>query len=343
MMQSNTVGARIEAIGLYFPDASLDNKKLAEELGDWAPEKILEKTGIRERRIAAEGQTALDLAEHACRNLLDKPGVSAEEIDFIILCTQAPDYILPTSACILQHALGLRTSIGAFDINLGCSGFVYGLSIASGLIASGSAQQVLLVTSDTYSKFINKKDRSVRTLFGDGASASLIVSSPNLQSTIGPFVFGTDGAGAKHLIVPAGGARNANSEETRIEQVDGSGNVRSQDNLFMDGAAIMAFTLAEVPKAFSAVLLKAGLVIDDIDYVVFHQANAFMLSALRKKMKIPEEKMPCRFENVGNTVSSTIPIVIEELMASGKFQPGQKIALVGFGVGLSWSACIISL
>ncbi len=343
MMQSNTVGARIDAIGLYFPEEILDNSRLAEELGDWTSEKILEKTGIRERRIAAERQTALDLAISACRNLLDKPGVVADEIDFIILCTQAPDYILPTSACILQNALGLRTSIGAFDINLGCSGFVYGLSIASGLIASGSARQVMLVTSDTYSKFINKKDRSVRTLFGDGASATLIVASPDMQSTIGPFVYGTDGAGAKHLIVPAGGARKAKSEQTGNEQADGSGNIRSENNLFMDGAAIMAFTLAEVPKAFASILSKAGVTLDEVDYVVFHQANAFMLSALRRKMKIPEEKMPCRFEDVGNTVSSTIPIVIEELMSSGKFAPGKKIALIGFGVGLSWSACIISL
>jgi 3-oxoacyl-[acyl-carrier-protein] synthase III len=343
MVRPNAVGARIDAIGLYFPETQLGNEQLARELEGWTAEKIFEKTGIRERRVARSDETALDLAEKACIDLLNKDGVVASEIDFIILCTQAPDYYLPTSACILQDRLGLRTSVGAFDINLGCSGYVYGLAIATGLIASGAARNVMLVTADTYSKFINEKDRSVRTLFGDGASASLIVACDNKLSSTGPFVFGTDGRGAKHLIVPAGGARLPRSELTGVENVDLSGNIRSQDNLFMDGAAIMAFTLAEVPKAFAALLSAADITTDQLDYIVFHQANAFMLEALRKKMKIPPEKMPCRFESIGNTVSSTIPVVIADLIEAGKFEGGKKLALIGFGVGLSWSACLLSI
>lgn len=343
MVQSQAVNARIHAIGLYFPETRLGNELLAQELDGWTAEKIQEKTGIRERRIAGPDETALDLAEHACFNLLGKEGVTAEEIDFIIFCTQAPDYILPTSACILQDRLGLRTSIGALDINLGCSGYVYGLSLATGLIASGAVRNVLLVTADTYSKFINAKDRSVRTLFGDGATASLIVASDDARSYIGSFIFGTDGSGAKHLIVPAGGARLPRSKLTHVEKVDASGNLRSEENLFMDGAAIMAFTLAEVPKSFATLLSVANKSIDDVDYIVLHQANRFMLEALRKKMKIPVEKLPYCFESIGNTVSSTIPVVLEDLMSTGQLVQGKALALIGFGVGLSWAACMVSL
>lgn len=342
MVQSQGVNARIHAIGLYFPETRLGNELLAADLDGWSAEKIQEKTGIRERRIAGLNETALDLAENACRNLFNKDGVEANDVDFIIFCTQAPDYILPTSACILQDRLGLRTSIGALDINLGCSGYVYGLSLATGLIASGAAKNVLLVTADTYSKFINAKDRSVRTLFGDGATASLIMASDDAQSFIGSFIFGTDGRGAKHLIIPAGGARRPRSKSTQIEKVDASGNVRSENNLFMDGAAVMAFTLAEVPKSFAALLLAANTSLQDIDYVVLHQANRFMLDALRKKMKIPVEKLPYCFENIGNTVSSTIPVVLEELISTDRLRRGNVLALVGFGVGLSWAACMVS-
>jgi 3-oxoacyl-[acyl-carrier-protein] synthase III len=343
MTQSNRVGASIYAIGLHFPETRLGNEELASELMGWTAEKIFDKTGINERRVVKADETALDLAEKACLDLFGTKSVTRDEVDFLILCTQAPDYILPTSACLLQDRLGLKTSVGAFDINLGCSGYVYGLSIATGLIAAGFAKKILLVTADTYSKYINKKDRSVRTLFGDGATASLVVACEPTQSSIGSFVFGTDGSGANHLIVPAGGAKYPQTQATGIETTDISGNIRSQNNLFMDGAAIMAFTLAEVPKAFAKLLATANVTLEEIDYVVFHQANAFMLEALRKKMKIPREKMPCSFEKIGNTVSSTIPVVLSDLMATQKFEPGKTVALVGFGVGLSWSACILTL
>jgi 3-oxoacyl-[acyl-carrier-protein] synthase-3 len=343
MTQSNRVGASIYAVGVHFPETRLGNDQLASELEGWTADKIFDKTGIKERRVVKSDETALDLAERACLDLFGKMAVGRDEIDFVILCTQAPDYMLPTSACILQHRLGLKTSIGAFDINLGCSGYVYGLSVATGLIAAGSAKKILLVTADTYSKYINRKDRSVRTLFGDGATASLIIGNDCGQSSIGSFIFGTDGSGAKHLMVPAGGARIPQTPYTGVEAVDASGNVRSQNDLFMDGAAIMAFTLAEVPKAFTKLLTVADMTLEQVDYIIFHQANAFMLEALRKKMKIPHEKMPCSFETVGNTVSSTIPVVIADLILTGKFEPGKTVALVGFGVGLSWAACVLSL
>ena len=336
------VPARIVGIATHLPARVLTNEELAALFPEWPADKILDKTGISERRIAAEDETALDLGFEAARKLLAREECSAEPIDFIILCTQAPDYILPTSACLLQHRLGLSTHVGALDINLGCSGFVYGLSLASGLIASGAARNVLLVTADTYSKYIHDEDKSVRTLFGDAAAATLIraADAPD-DAAIGPFVFGSDGSGAKALIVEAGGFRLPASAETAEETTDRSGNVRSRQNLYMDGAGVMAFTLREVPRAYAALLEKSGTTADDYDYVVLHQANRFILDALQRKLGIPEARLPRLYEAIGNTVSSTIPFVLASLLESGTVTGGTRIMAIGFGVGLSWAGGVI--
>jgi len=329
------------AMASYFPATVLSNEELAGIYTGWSAEKILAKTGIRERRIAADGETAADMATRAAANLFSSGAIAPDDIDFIIFCTQAPDYILPTSACIIQHALGIPKSAGAVDINLGCSGFVYALSLANGLIASGSARNVLVLTADTYSKFIHPLDKSVRTLFGDAATATVVSATQAAGKSIGPFIFGTDGSGAKHLIVESGGSRVKRSAETALETEDASGNVRSRDNLYMDGSAVMAFTLREVPRVVSALLDRTGLTRDDVDAFVLHQANRFMLDALRKKLDVSEGKLPIRMELVGNTVSSTIPLVLAEMFDNGAFE-NQRIMLVGFGVGLSWAACMIN-
>jgi 3-oxoacyl-[acyl-carrier-protein] synthase-3 len=336
------VAAKIKAIAHHVPDTVLGNAELAQLYAGWTEDKIFEKTGIRERRIAAPGQTAGDLAIEAARSLFSQGSVSREDVDFLIFCTQAPDYILPTTACIIQDRLGLAKSIGALDINLGCSGFVYALSLAKGLIESGSARCVLILTADTYSKYIHPLDKSVRTLFGDAGAATAVVAEDRATPSIGPFVFGTDGGGAQHLIVEAGGFRVPRSEATAAEVEDSSGNIRSRENLFMNGAAIMTFSLKEVPRAAAELLEKAKLSRDEIDYYVLHQANKFMLDALRKKLGIPAEKMPICVEQYGNTVSSTIPIVLSEMRQAGQLTEGLKLMLIGFGVGLSWSACLIN-
>jgi 3-oxoacyl-[acyl-carrier-protein] synthase III len=278
--------------------------------------------------------------EAAC-NLFAQGEVTAHDVDFIILCTQAPDYVLPTTACLLQDRLGISRGAGALDVNLGCSGFVYGLSLAKGLIETGAARCVLLLTSDTYSKYIHPLDKSVRTLFGDAAAATAIVASDDTNEAIGPFVFGTDGAGAKNLIVEAGMYRLQRSYATSIEKADNSGNVRNQENLYMNGAEVMAFSLKEVPKAADLLLFKAGKTKEDIDLFILHQANKFMLEALRKKLKVPEDKLPITMENCGNTVSSTIPLAMHKLIRQGRLQRGQRVMLVGFGVGYSWAACLL--
>lgn len=242
----------------------------------------------------------------------------------------------------MQDRLGLPTGIGALDFNLGCSGYVYGLSLATGLIASGAARRVLLVTADTYSKYIHQEDKSVRTLFGDGAAATLIEATSCDTGGIGPFVFGTDGSGANSLIIKAGGFRAPSTAATAIEMEDRDGNVRSDDNLYMDGGAVLSFTLREIPRAYQKLLQKSGTTPEDYDHVVLHQANKFMLDALQKKLGLGDDKMPRRFENIGNTVSSTIPFVLAGLMDDGKLSADTRIMVIGFGVGLSWAAASIS-
>jgi 3-oxoacyl-[acyl-carrier-protein] synthase-3 len=335
---SRSVAARIAAIATHVPERVLTNEELARIYPDWPAEKILAKTGIRERRIAAESETASDLAYAAARKLFGSAAVSAEEIDFLIFCTQAPDYILPTTACLLQSRLGLRREIGAIDVNLGCSGFVYCLSLAAGLIAAGAASKILILTADTYSKYIHDRDKSVRTLFGDGAAATLVRAAEAEEGArMGPFLFGSDGEGGPDLIVEAGAFRRPRSAETAIEATDRSGNVRAPDNLYMNGGAVLSFSLREVPRMYQRMLEKTGRTAEEFDYVVLHQANRFMLDALQHKMALPDAKFPRHFENVGNTVSSTIPFVLEMMMANGQMTPGARIMLVGFGVGLSWA------
>lgn len=332
---------RVAGVSTHLPTTVLTNAELEGIMGDWSADKILEKTGIHQRHIAAPNETALDMGVAAAEKLIAEQHLLGSEIDFLIFCSQAPDYILPSSACIIQDRLGLSKSIGALDINLGCSGFVYGLSLATALISSAMASKVLLITADTYSKFIHPNDRSVRTLFGDGAAATLIVANDeNEIGSIGAFVFGTDGSGAHELIVESGASRLPRSTQTAIAHEDKSGNWRSKDNLYMNGAAVMTFTLREVPKLFNEVKAKAGATDNEIDFLIMHQANRFMLDALVKKMGFPKEKTPYCFENIGNTVSSTIPFVLADLFAKQEIRSGSKAALLGFGVGLSWAGCI---
>jgi len=339
LLPPGAVAARIAAVSTHLPTTVLDNDALAALYPSWPAAKIEDKTGITERRIAAPDETATDLACAAVDRLLDSGACCREDIDFVILCTQAPDYFLPSSACVLQHRTGLSTAIGALDINLGCSGYVYGLSLASGLIASGAARTVLLVTADTYSKFIHPGDKSVRTLFGDGAAATLVVAAePGDGGTIGPFVFGTDGAGAGDLIVEAGGLRVPRTADTARAVPDDAGNVRSREQLFMNGGAVLNFTLREVPRAVGALMQRTGTSAADYDAFFLHQANRFMLDTLQKKLKIEDGKMPRHFAHIGNTVSSSIPFVLEREIAEGRCSHGMRAMLVGFGVGLSWAA-----
>jgi 3-oxoacyl-[acyl-carrier-protein] synthase-3 len=328
--------AVVKAIAYHLPEAVLSNGALAEQYPEWSVDKIEKKTGIQQRHIAADEECASDLAVLAARKLFAACPGAAEAIDYLLLCTQSPDYFLPTTACLIQERLGLRNTIGALDINLGCSGFVYGLGLAKGLIESGQAARVLLITAETYSKYIHPADKSVRTIFGDGAAATLIEGEPASVPGIGPFVFGTDGRGGPNLMVPAGGMRRtgANADSPAVEE-------RSGKNLYMNGGEVFRFTMQTVPGSVEKLLLKAGRCLEEIDLFVFHQANRYMLDNLRKKIGIPEEKFVIDLYSCANTVSATIPIALQRAQEDGRLKPGMRVMVVGFGVGYSWAAALL--
>ena len=333
---------KIHSIYYYLPEKILNNEDLAVVYKDteWNQKKYYRLTGVRERHIA-EHELVSDIAQRACEGLFAECPSYRDKVDFLILCTQSPDFLLPSTSCILQERLGLRQSVGATDITLGCSSFVYGLALAKGLLLSGSSENILLVVADTITKHINEKDKSTRTLFGDGAAATLIHDDSSAGFGIGEFVFGTDGSGAQNLMIPAGGMALPRSLETASETVDESGNVRSLNNLFMDGPAIFNFTLDRIPKAIEETLQKNKLAKEEINLFVFHQANKFMLETLRDKLEIPEERFYINMENKGNTAGASLPIALADALKDGRIQRGDKILLAGFGVGYSWAACVV--
>lgn len=331
-------GAALKHIEYYLPEKVITNKDLEEQFNKWEADKIFKKIGIAERHIAGEGETALDMACKASEMVLSS--TASETIDFILLCTQSPDYFLPTSACILQDRLGLRKDIGAFDYNLGCSGFIYGLAVAKGLIKAGIAQKVLLVMSETYSRHIHPLDLANRTVFGDGAAAAIVEGSEKDQ--ILEFVLGTDGSGKNNLIVNNGGMRSP-FDPSLPETKNSNGDVSSANCLFMNGPEIFNFTIDTVPWAVNEVLLKNKLTLDEVDYVIFHQANKYMIDYLRKKLGIPEEKFFMDMADTGNTVSATIPIGLKKSINRNIIKPGDKILLCGYGVGYSWGATIVQI
>lgn len=333
--------AVITDIASYLPDQVLTNEELSLLFEGWSPEKILAKTGIEERRISAKDELSSDMAVKAAEKLFEQGKCERDEIDYILLCTQSPDYFLPTTACIVQSRLGLPTTCGALDFNLGCSGYIYGLGLAKGLIETGQARSVILLTSETYTKFINEADKSTRTIFGDGATATLIQAKNQETESIGPFEYGSDGSGGQNLIVPTGGMRTPRTTESGQVIVDDSGNGRSQDNLYMNGGEIFNFTLQTVPEAVQRLTEKLPWSQSETDFYVFHQANAYMLKHIQKKCGIEDSKFPIRMKRCGNTVSSTIPLMLEEMQKSGEIKSGSKLIMVGFGVGYSWGACCV--
>ena len=324
--------AYIKAIEYYLPVKVLTNNDIAERFPEWSADKVAGKVGITERHLSGENETAADMAYQAAEKLFKANDGVREQIDFLLLCSQSVDYKLPSSSCILQNRLGLKTSCGAFDFNLGCSGYEYGLAVAKGLIVSGIAKNILLLTAETYTKYIHPEDKGNMTIFGDAATASLI--STDGFAEIGDFVLGTDGSGAEGLIVKTKGARIPNVTGNKTE--DENGNVHWDDHLFMDGKAIFDFTSEAVPSMTEELLKK-----DDIDLWVFHQANKYMINYLRKLMCIDKDKFYVYMDKVGNTVSSTIPIALVEARKEGRLRG--KVLLAGFGVGLSWGGTVLTI
>jgi len=324
--------AAIGPISVYLPEKVETNDDLKQEFPNWDLDLIYAKTGIFKRHIAADDECASDLGVAAARQLFEAHDVDPSSIDFLLLCTQTPDYPLPTTACLMQDRLGLRTSCGALDFNLGCSGFVYGLSLADGLIRNGSAKRVLLITAETYSKYIDSEDRSLRTIFGDGAAATLIDSSE--RQSLSRFQFGTDGSGADTLLVTDGGARRAEDAHKPRHRH------RWRSELYMDGPSLINFTVAAIPRLVNEILEGSGLREEDIDLFLFHQATHKMLAMLQERLGLDDQRLPIVLRDYGNTVSSTIPIAIQEMRKQDRVASEGNNLIVGFGVGWSWGGCV---
>ena len=330
----------VRAISVYLPDGVLDNAELVRQFGTWTENKIYGKTGVSERRVVGDEKVS-DLAAAAGERLFEEHGIDRGSIDFLLLCTECPDYFLPATACIVQNRLGLRKDTGALDYNLGCSGFIYGLALAKGLILGGVARRVLLITAETITRTIHPQDKSTRTLFGDAAAATLVEASA--ERGIGEFVLGTDGSGAERLIIPAGAWARPSSPETRVETKNKWGNVRTPENLYMDGPEILKFSMEVAPGCMNDTLERNGTSLEGLRLVVLHQASHMMLVKLRELLSIPEEKFVFNIEKYGNTVSSTIPIALYDSMKSGRLGKGDSVLVMGFGVGLSWGGTVLHM
>jgi|HubBroStandDraft_4_1064222.scaffolds.fasta_scaffold48849_2 3-oxoacyl-[acyl-carrier-protein] synthase-3 len=331
--------AAIAAIEYYLPARRVTAEELSIRFPEWGVERIAQKTGIWTRHIAADEECASDLAASAAQRLFDSGICSSTQIDFLLVCTQSPDYISPTTACILQDRLGIPTCAGALDFNLGCSGYIYGLGLAEGLIATGQAKTVLLVTADTYSKYIREDDRSCRTIFGDAAAATLIVARTVPSAFMGPFLYGTDGRGAKNFVVSNSGTRRIRNNAAAPILEDQASN--QERVLRMDGNQMFKFAVSVVPNNVKALLEKEKITKEDIGLFVFHQANDYILEELRKMMGVEPDRFQSMAPDCANTVSSTIPIALKRAEQTGRLRKDTRVLLAGFGVGYSWGAALI--
>lgn len=326
--------AFIKALTYYLPEGIVTNEQLEVELG--GVETVSKMAGVDSRRKASENETASDMAVKAAKKLFKEKGITPDEIDFLLYCTQSPDYFMPSTSCVIQDRLGIPTTAGAIGYDLGCSGYVYGLAIANSFVESGLAKNVLLLTADTISKYLHPQDKN-RLLFGDAASATL-VSTTGIAS-IGSFEKGTDGKGFEHIIIRNGG--NRHRELTSKSYTDGNGNIHYEDYFDMDGEAVFNFTVERIPSLIEDCLKKNNLQKEDVGYYVFHQANRYMLNTLRKINKLPKDSFFVDLSDTGNTTSSTVPIGLVKSIQAGNIHKNMNVMVAGFGVGLSWAATIL--
>jgi 3-oxoacyl-[acyl-carrier-protein] synthase-3 len=333
--------AAITGMHYCLPPGRLTNDELEARFDPKALKSIVKMSGIRERRVAVPGQTALDLGYVAARRLIEDRGVPAEAIDLIVFASQTGDYQLPASACVLHERLGASTQCAAFDIGLGCSAFPYALSVVNGMILSGQARRALLVNADALTQVIHPQDRGLVPLHGDGAVASLLEAVEPGKGGLSGFVLGTDGSGFRHLMIPASGARRIRSDETKRPVRDDSGSVRTEEHLAMNGPAIFHFSVYKVPEVIRSALERWRLRVEDLDLVILHQANKMMLDLIYRSVGVPEEKRFFFMESVGNMSGASTPMVLAEAIRAGRVRPGSKTLLCSFGVGLSWGVALI--
>jgi 3-oxoacyl-[acyl-carrier-protein] synthase III len=330
----------ITAIEYYLPEFILSNEMLRNENPHWEMDRVVEKSGVSERHIAREGETAFDLAKKACDKLFEYNNKG--EIDGIIFCTQSPDFIMPPNSFLLHRYLGIKDSIFAFDFNHACTGFIYSLAMAHSFLLANLAKKILIVNADTYSKYINKDDRSTRVLFGDGAAASVVEKDVDDKGII-DIELASSGRHFDKFWIQAGGMRMPKSERTSISKSDARGNVINMENIQMDGLGVFSFINTFVPRQIKDLLKRNDLVISDIDLFIFHQASKMTLDSLKKVLGLKNEQLFTNIALIGNTVSASIPIAIKDAMSQGKFKSNQLIVISGFGVGMSYGSIIMKI
>lgn len=331
------MGVIIKAIEYALPQQVVTNADYEREFPDWHMSIIAAKTGVYQRHIAAPEETALTFAKIACDKLFAKH--DRKEVDAIIFCTQSPDYIMPPNSYLLHKYLGLPGSVLAFDYNQACSGFVYGLVLAKSLIKAATAKNVLLITGDTYSKYINKKDRSTRVLFGDGAAATLLCEEAGDRGILDHLI-DSEGSRFDQFYIKAGGCLIPRSDATAVEIEDRSGNIRTDNDIHMNGMGVLSFFQSMVPRQVKALLKNNGLEVAAVDQFIFHQASKLAMDAVAQMLKLPAGKAFSNIANVGNTVSASIPIATRDALDAGVVRPGDTIVFSGFGVGLSWGSLL---
>jgi len=336
------MSVRITDIAFCLPDRVVHNAELHADNPLWEIDRVAARSGVESRRIARDDETALDLVFAACGALFERNPDVRERIDALLFCTQSPDHLMPPNSCLLHERLKLRDEVFAFDFTLACSGFVYGLGIAQGLLDGGLARCVLFATGDTYSKFIHPRDRSARVLFGDGAAVSLLEPGDERHG-MRDLIYGTSGKGHECFWIPAGGGRMPRSAATAVEMPAGGGSARTLENIHMNGMGVLSFVNSKVPKQVRALLERNRLSVDDIDLFVFHQASALALDSLERALKIPPAKVYRKLSDVGNTVSASIPIALRYALDEGRLRPGDLVVLCGFGVGLSWASALVRM
>ncbi len=334
----NSKNCKIKNIEYHLPERVVTNRDLFRENPSWDQDEFVKKAGVTSRHIAHEEETALDLACVACDKIFSTSGILRSDIDGIIFCTQSPDYILPPNASVLHERLGLKDNVLAFDINLACSGYLYGLAIAKAFLNTYDLKNILLVTADTYSKYIHPHDKSVRLLFGDGAAVSLI--QPGEEGII-DIKLGSYGKGYSHFMIPAGGCRLPRSQKTKLEIHDKSNNIRTSEHIYMEGYALLSLTRSKVVRDVQQILKINALSCEDIKLFIFHQASQFVLETLTSSLGLPKEKVYNNLSNIGNTVSASIPITIKNALNEDMIKCGDKILISGFGVGFSWGSAIL--
>lgn len=325
------IRASIVGTGGFVPSRVIDNS-FFEDLIPGAEDWIRSRTGIQQRRFAAPEQSTSDLAVQAARNALVNAQMPSVDLDTIILATSTPDYSLPSTACIVQGSIGANRA-AAFDINSVCGGFVYGLDLADALIRAGKSKNVMVIGADIYSRIIDLEDRNTGILFGDGAAA--VILSPSVEGTgIIESIVGSDGRNWGAIQVPASGSR---------QPVDADA-ILAKENLFrMEGKRVYTFATQVVPKLMSELLIKTGLPVSEIDFVIPHQANIRIIDVLAQKMKIPPERFLTNLNRYGNTAAASVGLVFHESVRDGVIRKGHKVMLLGFGGGLSWGGCIIQM